>query len=334
MKHTIYLLGMGSLLLTTTLAEGKKGQKSPNIIFILADDLGYGDVSCLNKDGKIHTPNIDRIAKSGITFTDAHSSSAVCTPTRYGILTGRYNWRSNLKNGVLNGYSKALISPDRTTMASMLKDRGYQTACIGKWHLGWDWDKTGKGEDSVDYSKPVSNGPTTRGFDYFYGFCGSLDMAPYVYVENDMPTSLPDRTTEGSTISLGKAGYTGAFWRKGPTGSDFDHLDCLPNLTRRVVSYITESAKSEKPYFLYFPMPAPHTPTLPSKEFQGKSGLNEYADFVMMVDFEVGEILNAIAQSGEKENTIVDILNRAAAPREHHKKSMVNILRGISDFDD
>lgn len=284
---------------------GCKKEPLPNIVYILADDLGYGDVLALNEHSKIQTTNIDRLAQEGVVFTNAHSSSAVCTPTRYGILTGRYNWRSILKKGVLDGYSKALIPPDRKTMAGMLKDQGYQTACIGKWHLGWDWNKISKGEDSIDYSKPISNGPTTLGFDYFYGFSGSLDMPPYVYVENDMPISVPNRLTEGNNIPVGSVGWNGAFWRKGPTGSDFDHRDCLSNLTWRAGKYITESVKSKKPYFLYFPMPAPHTPILPSKEFQGKSGLNAYADYVMMVDFEVGEILNAIDQSGEKENTIV-----------------------------
>ena len=284
---------------------GCKKEPLPNIVYILADDLGYGDVSALNEHSMIQTINIDRLAQEGVVFSDAHSSSAVCTPTRYGILTGRYNWRSTLKKGVLGGYSSALIPSDRKTMPGMLKDQGYQTACMGKWHLGWNWNSISKGEDSIDYSKPISNGPTTLGFDYFYGFSGSLDMPPYVYVENDMPTSVPNHVTEGNNIPVGSAGWNGAFWRKGRTGSDFDHRDCLSNLTRRAVKYITESVKSKKPYFLYFPMPAPHTPILPSNEFQGKSGLNAYADYVMMVDFEVGEILNAIDQSGEKENTIV-----------------------------
>ena len=151
-------------------------QKQPNIVFILADDLGYGDISYLDNRSKLKTVNLDRLACEGIVFTDAHSSSSVSTPTRYGILTGRYNWRSTLKNGVLNGYSKALIPENRETMASMLKKNGYVTAGIGKWHLGWDWYNIENGKENVDFSKPVKNGPVTRGFDYFYGFCGSLDM--------------------------------------------------------------------------------------------------------------------------------------------------------------
>ena len=162
----------------------------------------------------------------------------------------------------------------------MLRKNGYTTAGIGKWHLGWDWDNIDAGKDKVDFSKPVQNGPTTRGFDYFYGFCGSLDMAPYVYIENDMPTSLPDR----ETVNEGKYSW----WRKGPTGADFVHEEVLPNLVDRACNYIKEKAKADQPYFLYLPLPAPHTPILPTEEFRGKSGIGEYGDFVLMVDAMVG----------------------------------------------
>ena len=272
-------------------------QKQPNIIFILADDMGYGDVSYFDNNSKLKTENLDRMAQEGVVFTDAHSSSSVSTPTRYGILTGRYNWRSTLKNNVLYGYDKALIPADRETMASMLRKNGYTTAGIGKWHLGWDWDNIDAGKDKVDFSKPVQNGPTTRGFDYFYGFCGSLDMAPYVYIENDMPTSLPDR----ETVNEGKYSW----WRKGPTGADFVHEEVLPNLLDRACNYIKEKAKADQPYFLYLPLPAPHTPILPTEEFRGKSGIGEYGDFVLMVDAMVGKVLQAVKESGEDGNTIV-----------------------------
>lgn len=272
-------------------------QKQPNIVFILADDMGYGDVSYFDNNSKLKTENLDRMAQEGVVFTDAHSSSSVSTPTRYGILTGRYNWRSTLKNNVLYGYDKALIPADRETMASMLRKNGYTTAGIGKWHLGWDWDNIDAGKDKVDFSKPVQNGPTTRGFDYFYGFCGSLDMAPYVYIENDMPTSLPDR----ETVNEGKYSW----WRKGPTGADFVHEEVLPNLVDRACNYIKEKAKADQPYFLYLPLPAPHTPILPTEEFRGKSGIGEYGDFVLMVDAMVGKVLQAVKESGEDGNTIV-----------------------------
>jgi len=288
----------------------------PNIIFILADDLGYGDISCFNENSKIITPNIDELASEGVMFTDAHTSSAVCTPTRYGILTGRYNWRSTLKNGVLGGYSKALIPQERTTIASFLKENGYKTAGIGKWHLGWDWappvsedggmdnikDPAAATFDAssykVDFSKKVENGPTTLGFDYFFGFCGSLDMAPYVWIENDMPTMVPTKETvdEGNQT----------WWRKGPTSDDFVHEQVLPDITKKTVDFINENANSDKPFFIYMPLPAPHTPILPTKQFQGKSGLdNPYGDFVIMVDWVVGEVKKALVEQGISDNTIL-----------------------------
>ena len=290
------LLSLGSMAVLSGCAQQPQEQKKPNIVFIFADDMGYGDVSALNENSKIQTTNIDRIASEGVTFTDAHSSSSVSTPSRYSLLTGRYNWRSDLKSGVLMGYNKALISPDRRTIASVLRDQGYQTACIGKWHLGWDWNNIEAGKDSVDFSKPITNGPTTRGFDYFYGIIASLDMAPYVYVENDMPTALPDRETVNDGMK---------YWRKGPTASDFDHEQTLPNFINRAVDYIHDKSKEDKPFYLYLPLPAPHTPILPIKEYQGKSGLNPYGDFVLMVDEMVGKVMKALKEAGVEENTII-----------------------------
>ena len=290
------LLSLGSMAVLSGCAQQPQEQKKPNIVFIFADDMGYGDVSALNENSKIQTTNIDRIASEGVTFTDAHSSSSVSTPSRYSLLTGRYNWRSDLKSGVLMGYNKALISPDRRTIASVLRDQGYQTACIGKWHLGWDWNNIEAGKDSVDFSKPITNGPTTRGFDYFYGIIASLDMAPYVYVENDMPTALPDRETVNDGMK---------YWRKGPTAADFDHEQTLPNFINRAVDYIHDKSKEDKPFYLYLPLPAPHTPILPIKEYQGKSGLNPYGDFVLMVDDMVGKVMKALKEAGVEENTII-----------------------------
>jgi arylsulfatase A-like enzyme len=276
--------------------------EQPNIVYILADDLGYGDVKCFNPEGKIPTPNMDKMAKNGVIFTDAHTSSAVCTPTRYGILTGRYNWRSELKASVLNGYSKSLIKPDRTTIAGMLKKQGYTTAYIGKWHLGWDWalksecdtDKTNG--NTVDFSQPIKNGPNSHGFDYAFGFCGSLDMPPYVYVENGMPTMVPTEYTSSKGMKM---------WRNGLTADDFSHVKVLQNVTDKAVSYISKNANGKQPFFLYLPLPAPHTPILPSEEFLGKSKTNTYGDYVMQVDDVVRQIREIIAQKGISENTLV-----------------------------
>ena len=271
--------------------------KKPNVVYILADDLGYGDLKSCNPEGKIATPGTDQLAKDGMVFTDAHSNSSVCTPTRYGVLTGRYAFRSRMKSGVLNGYSKFLIEEGRMTVASLLKENGYHTAFIGKWHLGWDWAKDGK---KVDFSKPVENGPKEKGFVYSYGHCGSLDMAPYVWVENGMPTAVPTKET-GRTKQESKNGW----WRNGPTSDDFDHEDVLPNLTRRAVKHVKEQAKTGKPFFLYLALPSPHTPVLPTPEFKGKSGMKSaYADFVTMTDDTVKQVLNALKEAGVDENTL------------------------------
>ncbi len=303
----ILFLGFGALFSFASCTNVTKEQK-PNIIYVLADDLGYGDVSICNENGKINTPNLDKFAAEGIRFTDAHTSSAVCTPTRYGILTGRYNWRSKLKSSVLTGKSKALIPNNRSTVASVLQKKDYHTAFIGKWHLGWDWhmkDSTEFGGsgwnpkdfDNIDFSKPVKNTPNDLGFDYAYGHCGSLDMAPYVYVENGMATQVPDSTSENT----GKYSW----WRKGPTSKDFIHDDVTPNFFRRSISYIKEKSTEDKPFFLYLALPSPHTPILPTEQWAGKSGLNPYGDFVMMVDDYMGQLLKAIKEAGIEENTLV-----------------------------
>ena len=268
----------------------------PNIVYILADDMGYGDLSCLNEESKIETQHLDRLAAEGMIFRDAHASSAVCTPSRYSIMTGRYNWRSALKQGVTWGYSEPLLEPNRLTVAAYLKQHGYTTGCIGKWHLGWRWAKQGPAEDDVDFSQPITDGPTSVGFDYFFGISASLDMAPYVYVENDRPTAIPDRIVPASE---GKE-----MWREGPIAPDFDHRDVLPKLTERAVAFIDEHADKHAPFFLYFPLPAPHTPILPIDEFLGKSGTNTYGDFCLQVDDVAGQLMAALDRHGVAENTI------------------------------
>ncbi|MCE5326904.1 MAG: arylsulfatase [Planctomycetaceae bacterium] len=272
-------------------------KKKPNIVYVLADDMGYGDVSCLNGESKIRTANIDRMAARGMIFRDAHASSAVCTPSRYSILTGRYNWRSTLKSGVNFGFSGPLIERGRMTVASLLKTAGYRTACVGKWHLGWTWAKCSAKEDDVDYSRPIADGPTSVGFDYFFGISASLDMAPYVYVENDRVTALP---TGHIAAGTGKQ-----MWREGAIAPDFKHEDVLPKLTEKALAWIDQSAKSGEPFFLYFPLPAPHTPILPLPQFRGKSGTNEYGDFCLQVDDVMGQLTAALDRAGVADDTII-----------------------------
>ena len=271
--------------------------RHPNIIYILADDMGYGDVSCLNSDSKIHTTHLDRLAAEGMRFTDAHASSAVCTPSRYSILTGRYSWRSKLKQGVTWGYSAPLIERGRMTVGSFLKAHGYTTGCVGKWHLGWHWSKKGEAEDEVDFSKPIGEGPLAHGFDYFFGISASLDMPPYVYIENDRPTAEPDHIVNGTEGKL--------LMRSGPTAPDFVHEEVLPKLTEKSLRFIDEQAKRGSPFFLYFPLPAPHTPILPTPEFLGKSGTNEYGDFCLQIDDLVGQIMALLDHHDIADNTIL-----------------------------
>jgi arylsulfatase A len=288
----------------------------PNIVYILCDDLGYGDLSCLNAKSQLKTPNFDRVAAEGVTFTDAHSGSAVCTPTRYGVMTGRYAWRTKLQSGVLGGLSPRLIEPGRTTVASFLKDRGYHTMCIGKWHLGMDWVKL-SGKDvaelniespdqvhNVDYSRPYTNGPTAVGFDHYFGISASLDMVPYTFLRDDRVTVLPtiDKSWE---MMLGRPMAT---TRLGPTAPEFHANQVLPELTAEAVKYIggrAAEAKSGKPFFLYLPYASPHTPIQPTADWLGKSGLNPYGDFVLQQDANIGAVLKALDEHGLATDTLV-----------------------------
>ncbi|PAW76645.1 MAG: arylsulfatase [Pedosphaera sp. Tous-C6FEB] len=288
----------------------------PNLIYVLCDDLGYGDVKCLNPKGKIPTPHLDKLAAGGMIFTDVHSSSSVCTPTRYGVMTGRYNWRTKLQASVLGGLSPRLIEPGRLTVADLLRNHGYHTAAIGKWHLGMDWvTKAGQTVaelniesaaqvNSVDYAQPIKNGPNAVGFDYYYGISASLDMVPYTFIENDRVTKLPT-VEKDFPMFLGR---DQGKCRRGPAAPDFEVEDVLPTLTAKAISYVKSraaSAKAGKPFFLYLPLASPHTPVAPTKEWQGKSGLNHYADFVMQTDHALGQLFAELDKQGLAQNTLV-----------------------------
>ena len=267
----------------------------PNIVFVLADDLGYGDVQALNARSKVPTPHLNRLARQGMTFTDAHSPSAVCTPTRYGALTGRYCWRSRLKRGVLNGYSAPLLEPGRLTVAGMLRANGYHTSVVGKWHLGLGFQKGADGQ--IDYAKPVSDGPNDHSFDDSFIIPASLDFPPYVYIENGRVIELP-------SIDQPAVKFPG-FLRRGPRQPGLVMDDCLDDLTRRAAAVIRERARKEPPFFLYFPLTAPHKPVQPHPRFIGKSGLGLYGDFVMQVDWTVGQVMQSIDSAGIGKNTLL-----------------------------
>ena len=281
-------------------AADREARKVPNIILILADDQGYGDVSYAG--GRAATPHIDRLAAEGMRFTDAHTTSSVCTPTRYSLLTGRYNWRSRLKKSVLFGLDKCLIPENRTTIASMLRKHGYRTGVVGKWHLGLDWRKLSQGEVrkaergptkgrgwDIDYAQPVAAGPQTLGFDESFIIPASLDMFPYVYLRNGLATR--------------PATVTKAFHRAGPAAEDFDAVNCLRDFARESRDFIARAA--EKPFFLYLPLTSPHTPIVPSPAWQGKSILGKYGDFLMETDWVVGEVLAELDEQGLTKDTLV-----------------------------
>lgn len=266
----------------------------PNIIFILADDMGFGDVQGLNAKSKIPTPNLNRLAAEGMTFTDAHTPSSVCTPTRYGVLTGRYCWRTRLKRGVLNGYGEPLIQENRTTVAEHLRAQGYSTGIVGKWHLGLGFAKDGK---EFDFSKPVADGPHTHGFNFSKVIPASLDFPPYVYIQNGELTQFPGIEQPSQNFP--------AFLRKGERSPDFVMEDVLDHLLKEVQGYIKKQAKSDKPFFLYFPLTAPHKPVLPHPRFRGKTELGPYGDFVHQVDDIVGGVLDSVDAAGIGEKTLV-----------------------------
>jgi arylsulfatase A-like enzyme len=295
----------------------------PNIVFVLADDLGYGDLGCYNDESLIPTPHLDRLASQGLRFTDAHTPSSVCTPTRYGFLTGRYCWRSRMKRSVLWPWDPPLIEADRLTLPAMLGKKGYRTACIGKWHLGWDWPLQGGGyitdefsgftipkkqRDAfgkrIDFARPTRGGPTDRGFDYYFGD-DVPNFPPYSFLENRQTVGLPTADKPN-----------GMFGHIGPALPGWDLSLVLPTLAQRAASYIEEQAKTaDEPFFLFMPLTAPHTPIAPSPHFIGKSKAGWYGDFVHEVDWVVGQVLAALERSGQTNDTLVFFTSDNGSPQ-------------------
>lgn len=280
-------------------------QGRPNVVIILADDLGIGDVSAYNESSAWETPNIDKLAARGMSFSDAHTGAALCTPTRYGILTGRYSWRTSLKSAGYNGYSTPLIEDERITIAELFKGQGYQTAIVGKWHVGWNWKLKGSEIETfddrtvpiIDFSQPIKNGPESQGFIYSYGTLASLSSPPFVWVENSRATMIPNDISVNYDEK--------AFWRKGPKAEDFNHVEVLGDITDRSIEYIGQQSGNEDPFFLYVAMTAPHAPIIPKSEWIGKSNVSAYGDFVLQVDYEVGRIVKAITHNERLENTLI-----------------------------
>ncbi|HDZ69332.1 MAG TPA: twin-arginine translocation signal domain-containing protein [Phycisphaerales bacterium] len=270
------------------------GPALPNIVFIMADDMGYGDLSCLNPESKIPTPNMDRVAAGGMTFTDAHSSASICTPSRYGILTGRYCWRTWHKNGgALSATSKLLIDTNRMTVASLLKKHGYETACVGKWHLGLT------DSEPADFDNPLRPGPNELGFDYWFGLPMSPSKEPYVYIENGVTTAPPTGWIDSSERP--------ALYQAGRIAPDFKHEEVMPKITQKSIEFIERHQKQQpnKPFFLYFPMTAPHLPWIPLDFNYQRSRAGVYGDFVTLVDWSVGQIMKTLERHNLVENTLL-----------------------------
>jgi len=286
----------------------------PNILILYADDLGYGDLKILNPKSKIPTPHLEKLAKEGMIFTDGHSSSGICTPSRYALLTGRYHWRKF--HGIVGAFGASAFNSERLTLPEMLRDCGYNTAAIGKWHLGWNWDaikkpgakpiKQGKRSgfvpDAFDWSKSIPNGPLDHGFDYYFGDT-VINFPPYCWIENDKVVDVPDTIMDTSKWKEIKEG--GWECRAGPMFSGWDPYENIPTTTQKAVEYVKKQAKNDKPFFLYFAFPSPHAPIIPNDEFDGKSGAGPYGDFVYETDDACGRILKALEQSGQADNTIV-----------------------------
>jgi len=306
----------------------EKKEALPNFILIVADDLGVGDLSALNKDSKIKTPNVDRLIGEGLVFTDAHSASSIGSLSRYGLLTGRYCWRSEPDCQATMGFDLPMIPQGRWTLGELFDRKGYRSAFLGKWGLGlgwmtkegklgeWESGYNGTGESlNIDFAKPVQGGPTSLGFDYFYGVAGSLDMPPYAFIEND--------TTVGIPYEISRAGG-----RSGLTVEGFRVVEVMPKLTEKAVSFLTRQAEKTRegaaePFFLVVSMTAPHAPFVPTEEVAGTSKAGRYGDSVSLVDWSVGKILESLDRLEMAKDTVVIFTsdNGSAMSNEEMEKS-------------
>ena len=303
----------------TTAEESERKTSKPNIVIILTDDLGYGDVSFLNAESKVKTPHMDVLAEAGVWATDAHSPSTVCSPSRYAMLTGRYAWRHKpVRAGRLNPWKESVILEDRVTLPKMLKTKGYATACIGKWHLGFEWPWKGgeKPPESVigrntstarcehfDWSKPIKGGPLGAGFDYYFGD-DVPNFPPYAFIENDRlacdPVDIDARPLNKQVLR--KGGY---FHGTGPGEKDWRLEKVMPTITAKAVDYIREQSKSSDPFFLFFSTTSPHTPIVPVKQFQNTTQAGPYGDYIAQTDEAVGQIVAALKAAGVYQDTLL-----------------------------
>ena len=295
-----------SLIAITAFNSCSEHEKTPpNIVIIYADDMGYGDLSYQNPNSKIPTPNLDQLASEGMLFTDAHSSSGICSPSRFALLTGKYHWRR--QHNIVTSFGKPFFNESDITLPQVLKQNGYATACIGKWHLGWNWEFKNEPsgivtENDIDWSKPVSGGPLDRGFDYYFGD-GTINFPPYAWVENDRIIEAPTEMMYSDNI--GYETKEGAWeFRHGPRVEGWNPYEVLPTLTNKTIEWVNNHSK-DQPFFLYFSLPSPHAPIIPNDEFDGTSEAGAYGDFIFQTDWVIGQVLNTIKENGFEDNTII-----------------------------
>ena len=285
----------------------------PNVVIIYADDMGYGDLAIQNPESKIPTPHLDQLVEQGIRFTDGHSSSGICSPSRYALLTGRYHWRR--MHGIVGSFGPPVIESERLTMPEMLHEKGYRTACIGKWHLGWNWvfrsEPTGEGTqfgrdvnyykpEEIDWEAPITGGPLSHGFDYYFGD-DVPNFPPYTYIENERVLETPNSDV-AITEQIPEGNWEA---RLGPMVAGWRFKEVMPAITAKAVEWIHQQKGESDPFFLYFPLTAPHAPIIPSDEFVGRSQAGPYGDFVFQCDWSVGQVLKALEENGFSDNTIV-----------------------------
>ena len=309
------LILMSTMTVFAFADNSKQKSEQPNIVIIYADDMGYGDLSCQNPNSKVPTPNLDKLASEGMRFTDAHSSSGICSPSRYALLTGTYHWRR--QHDIVGAFGKPFFKGTDITLPQLLKTKGYTTACIGKWHLGWNWEfkNPPSGEimqwgkmrkvylpNDIDWSIPVGGGPLDRGFDYYFGD-GTINFPPYAWVENDQFIEAPTEVMDINNIGYDTKEGNWEF-RPGPKVKDWNPYNVLPTLTKKTVEWINKQDASN-PFFLYFALPSPHAPIIPNDEFDGTSQAGGYGDFMVQTDWVVGEVLKALKEKGLEKNTIV-----------------------------
>lgn len=312
---TLLLIGSGILVGDIKGGEGLQAAnaKLPNIVILYADDMGFGDLQCQNPNSKIPTPNLNRLAAEGTRFTDCHSSSGICTPSRYALLQGRYHWRKF--HGIVNSFDSSVLDDSATTLSELLKTKGYKTACIGKWHLGWDWNAiqkpdrkprlhpdSGKVEyfsDDFDWSRPIPGGPLSHGFDYYFGD-DVPNFPPYAWFENDRVITPPN-----ASLSIAPSTLEGNWEaRPGPAVKDWDFFAVMPTLTQKAEDWI-EQQNHDAPFFLYFAFTSPHAPIIPTQAFQGMSQAGGYGDYVCQTDTAIGRVIDALEKKGVLDDTLI-----------------------------